>query len=152
MFSKFTVEEKMLVCALINDFIQDTKTNALFGGTYSVLNLFGKMPPALANMLTTCTAYLHGTGLGEDMIKNAQISKFVWENMSIENKRTFLLAMFEIMELPGIRDYPSLRMGIACSIRDTLQKVDDSIICNVYTCEFICDRYGIRTSQKDINM
>ncbi len=144
MFSNYSVEEKMLVCALVKNLFQESSKGA-FGIDHTLLKMTGKMTPALSQFLTLSQAYLHATGLGEDMITNAQISMYVWENMSLDKQRTFLFAMFQFLELPDIRKNMALMGGIACALTETLRKIDGSIVCNPYTGEFFCDKYGIHT-------
>ena len=143
MFSDYSIEEKLLVCALVNDLVSESKETMEMD--YTLLGMVGKLTPALSQFIVLSETYRQATGLGKDMMNNAQISKFVWENMSIEKRRKLFYLFLEFIDLPEVRKNLAEMTGVACALRNTMKKVEPSLICNAFTGQFICDKYGIKT-------
>jgi hypothetical protein len=143
MFDDCSLEEKMVICALYKETINQIKTNTFTKVPYDVARVMGV--PARHPQSVICTlSYITQLNLGEDMVKNCQISQYVWDGMSYDKRRRFILSLMELKTLPEVKENSSIHMGINCVIRDVLWKVEPEFKVNAMAGQFWSEKYGYK--------
>ncbi|MBR4524564.1 MAG: hypothetical protein IKP15_03335 [Bacteroidales bacterium] len=143
MFDDCSIEEKMVICALYKETINQIKTNTMTNAPYVIAKMMGsapKHPQAVVYVL----AYITNLNLGEDMVKNCQISKFVWDRMSFANRKKFISSLMELKQLPEVKEWYNIHVGINCVIRDVIWKVEPDFVVSAAAGQFFSDKYGYK--------
>lgn len=143
MFDDCSLDEKMLICALYKETINQMKSNTNTNIPYTIAAMFGKQPRHPQYVIYTL-AYITGLNLGEDIIKNSQISRVVWDNMDYSKRKRFIDSLFEIKQLPEVKDNLSVHFGINCVLCDVLRTVEPETICNPMAGQFFLEKYGLK--------
>ena len=143
MFVDCSLDEKMLICALYKETIKQMKSNTFTNIPYTVAAMFGKQPQHPQYVIYTL-AYISGLNLGEDIIKNAQISRVVWDNMDYSKRKRFIDSLFEINQLPEVKENSSVFFGINDVLCAVLRTVEPQTTCNIMTGQFYLEKYGLK--------
>ncbi len=83
----FSLNEKLLACALYKVAARSINTNHKMGRVLGNLRLSG---------------LIEALNLSEDMIRDAQVSKVVWQSMSRENKAQIFYSLIDLIDVVDI--------------------------------------------------
>lgn len=143
MFDDCSLDEKMLICALYKETINQMKSNFHTNVPYKIAAMFGKQPRHPQYVIHTMACII-GLNLGEDIIKNAQISRVVWDKMDYSKRKRFIDSLFLIKELPEVENNLSIHLGINCVLCDVLRTVEPEITCYPMSGQFFLEKYGLK--------